>query len=382
MKTFRWMLTFFQIWLAVRVYARMMRSARGERIELTISRPTANPRVAVIVPVLDEIERVGPCLKSLCAQTYSPEKIIVVDGGSTDGTLLLLQRSTRDDPRVCLVDASPVPEEINGKAFGLQRGLEHVRAEMDFVLTIDADVRLHPDALASMLEFARQSGVRAFSIATSQRVAGRGIAIVHPSMLTTLVYRFGIPGRATTRIHEVQANGQCFLVERAVLNRIGGFTTVQSSICEDVTLARSIAASGVAVGFYEGEALVETEMYADAVDAWRNWPRSLPMRDRYSSLQYLLGLMECVFVQATPLWMLILSLIARRRRSAFAKIQAGLLLGRLGVLFGTARAYPNRPWTYWISPIADLPVTLEILRRSRQRTHSWRGRTITTGGKS
>jgi dolichol-phosphate mannosyltransferase len=123
-------------------------------------------------------------------------------------------------------------------------------------------------------------------------------------------------------------------------------------------------------------------MYADAVDAWRNWPRSLPMRDRYSSLQYLLGLMECVFVQATPLWMLILSLIARRRRSAFAKIQAGLLMGRLGVLFGTARAYPNRPWTYWISPIADLPVTLEILRRSRQRTHSWRGRTITTGGKS
>jgi dolichol-phosphate mannosyltransferase len=44
------------------------------------------------------------------------------------------------------------------------------------------------------------------------------------------------------------------------------------------------------------------------------------------------------------------------------------------VLFGTARAYPQRPWTYWLSPLLDLPVVLRLIQRGLQRRHSWRGR--------
>ncbi len=55
------------------------------------------------------------------------------------------------------------------------------------------------------------------------------------------------------------------------------------------------------------------------------------------------------------------------------------MVARIGVLAGTRRAYLTRPWTYWLSPLADLPVTLEIMRRSRQKSHTWRGRTITSG---
>jgi dolichol-phosphate mannosyltransferase len=61
-----------------------------------------------------------------------------------------------------------------------------------------------------------------------------------------------------------------------------------------------------------------------------------------------------------PLWFIFLS---------------GFLLAlRIGVLFGLARAYPKKPWTYWLSPLCDLPVTLRIIQFALRRRHTWRGR--------
>ena len=275
-----------------------------------------------------------------------------------------------------------MPEGINGKAYGLAHGLEAVGRNVDWVLTIDADVRLQPDAITSIVGFAQHAGIRALSVATSQRIEDPLLAALHPAMLTTLVYRFGIPGRASIHVDEVQANGQCFLVDRQLLEQVGGFGDIQRSICEDVTLARLIAASGEPVGFYEAGSLVDVEMYKSAGEAWRNWPRSLPVQDRFSGWKGHLGLAECMMVQAAPLWLFTLGLAFAGVRDWFTQLQAAMLMGRLGVLAGTARAYPDRPWTYWLSPLIDLPVGVEIVRQSRRRTHRWRGRTIDAGEKT
>ena len=120
-------------------------------------------------------------------------------------------------------------------------------------------------------------------------------------------------------------------------------------------------------------------MYTSAGEAWRNWPRSLPIQDRFSGWKGQLGLAECLIVQAAPLWLFVLGLVFSGGRSRFTQLQAAMLIGRLGVLAGTARAYPDRPRLYWLSPVLDLPVAVEIVRQSRRRTHRWRGRTIDVG---
>ena len=68
----------------------------------------------------------------------------------------------------------------------------------------------------SMLAHAGQHALAALSIATRQEIAGLGEGLLHPALLTTLVYRFGLPGNASRAPREVQANGQCFLVRRDV----------------------------------------------------------------------------------------------------------------------------------------------------------------------
>ncbi|MDP9470078.1 MAG: glycosyltransferase [Chloroflexota bacterium] len=374
-------LTVVQAALGARVVWRLVRTARGSRISAAADIETGE-RVAVIVPVLNERSRLGPCLEGLIAQGEEVVQILVVDGGSTDGTPDLVRNYAARDHRIRLIDASSVPDGWNGKAHGLQIGLEQAPPDAAWILTIDADVRPAPLLACSLLAHAQAKQVPALSAATLQELSGAAEGLVHPALLATLVYRFGIPGRATARLSEVQANGQCFLVRRDVLERGGGFQSVRDSLCEDVTLARRIATMGHPVGFFETDGLVSVAMYAGWHDAWRNWSRSLPMRDRYWGAAGPLGLAEVALVQALPLALtpLLLPIRADRVGGAAYVINAALAAVRLGTLAGMARAYRHQPWTYWLSPLADLPVAAQLLASAVRREHRWRGRPIVRGG--
>jgi dolichol-phosphate mannosyltransferase len=195
-------------------------------------------------------------------------------------------------------------------------------------------------------------------------------------MLATLVYRFGPPGREATRVSDVQANGQCFLATRDVLLAHGAFAIVRTSRCEDVTLARSLVASGTPVGFYEAGDLVSVQMHSGWRDAWENWPRSLTLRDRFARFGGWFGLTEVALVQALPLPLAIVLAALYGTHSLTFAVAAVLACVRIGVLAGSARAYVNRPWTYWLAPLADVPVACALIAAALRRRHMWRGREL------
>jgi dolichol-phosphate mannosyltransferase len=363
----------------IRVVLRLARTACGERIEVSDA-PLPGERVTVLVPVLNERDRLGPCLAGLIAQPSEVAEILVVDGGSRDGTQNLVSMFAARDDRVRMVDASPIPMGWNGKAHGLQIGLDHADPCSSWILTVDADVRLEPGLVRSVLSHALRTEVAAISIATTQELSGVAEGIVHPAMLTTLVYRFGIPGHTTRRVAAVQANGQCALYRREPLERTGGFAIARASVCEDVTVARALASNGYAVGFHESDELASVAMYVSWRDAWTNWTRSLPLRDRYSGRTGWLGLTEVTLAQALPLPLLLVLWRSVPRQQFALTINGLLVLVRLGVLRGTARAYAWRPWTYWLSPLADVLVIVQLWRNALRRTHIWRGQVLVREG--
>jgi dolichol-phosphate mannosyltransferase len=227
-----------------------------------------------------------------------------------------------------------------------------------------------------MAAHARVRNVAALSVATRQLLGTPLMAIVHPALLATLVYRFGLPGSEAMRVSDVQASGQCFLAERALLIAHGAFGNVRASRCEDVTLARSLVAAGTPVGFYEAGDLVSVRMYANARETWRNWPRSLTLRDRFAPFGGWAGLTEVMLVQAAPLPLALGLALAHATASLTFAVAAILVCVRAGVLFGAARAYVQRPWTYWLSPLADVPVALALFASALRRRHTWRGRDL------
>ena len=397
-----------QIVAGVRVLARLVRTAGGDRIVAVDDAPGHEGAVSAIVPVLNERQRLGLCLDGLTAQGPELREIVVVDGGSEDGTQELVAMCQENDARVRLVDATPIPADWNGKAWGLEVGARRADPRTPWLLTVDADVRPRSALTASLLAHASQTRLGLLSVATEQELAGWGSGLVHPALLATLVYRSGIPGHATRQPSAVQANGQCMLIRRDLLKSLGGFAAVKVSVCEDVTLARSLAMKGEPVGFYETDGLVSVRMYESGWETFVNWPRSLPLRDHLSGRSWLIGSIEITLVQALPLAIVLLlallnagqrqpvspsSVRGRGGRGVRGSCEPGgrgatawllavnlvLLATRLGILVGTARAYRQPPLTYWLSPLLDLPAVIQVWRNALAREHRWRGRILVQG---
>ncbi len=352
----------------------MARAAGAKRIP-RLAEPPAGATLSAILPVLNESNRVAGALGGLTMQGAWLREILVVDGGSTDETAAIVRWFADRDARIKFMNAPPRPAGWNGKIWNLEVGRKAADPASEWILTIDADVRPAAELTASLLAFAQSESLDALSLATQQDIDGERLALVHGAMLATLVYRFGPPGSRATSIADVMANGQCFLARRSVLDRSFAFESAHDSRCEDVTIARTVVAHGFSCGFYEGENLAGVRMYENAGEAWENWPRSLPLRDRYSSAGLLaLQLAEVVLVQALPLAIVALFAANRNVRStAFYRVNLALALARLGVLVGVSRAYMRPPAAYWLSPLTDLGVALRLVSAVYQREWTWRG---------
>lgn len=376
---------------AIRVAIRLARSASGSRIPTLPAAAAPREAVSVIVPVLNEESRLGPCLDGLMAQPGLVAEILIVDGGSTDRTEEVVRGAAALDSRIGWIDASPPPSNWNGKAWGLQIGFDHAAPASDWILTIDADVRPGPELVSSLLAHMWEHGLDVCSVATPQRVATPAEAMLHPSLLASLVYRYGIPGHAETVPEAVQANGQCFLARALILRSLGGFEVGRDSVCEDVTIARHLARAGFAIGFYEpaDPALVSVAMYTGWRDAWRNWTRSLPMRDASSGRGWWLRMVDMSLLMGMPFafaFAFVLGCRAvapdRGRRGnmtllGFAyRSNGALLLMRWGVAVGMKRAYRDVPVSYWLAPILDPAVVVKLWVSALTRRHRWRGRAV------
>lgn len=367
-----------QIILAMRLLPQFARALAPRRI------PPGNAvapfSLSIVVPVLNEESRLPAALDAILAEAAAvPEliDILIVDGGSSDGTAAVVQSRTSRGPRLQWIDASPVPVDAVGKAWGLLQGTN--RARGDWVLTLDADTIIAPGLIRSLAAFVHSEHLDALSVATRQASPGWMQSLLHPAFLTTLVYRFGPPGYATTDPRRVMANGQCFFASRAALTRSDAIDTSLASLCEDITIARTLARAGHQVGFFESSVPVTVQMYGSAAELWANWPRSLAMRDHVTDGRSAARpFASILLLQAAPLPLLAGSLLLGLP-PWFTLVQAVLFAFRLGVLFGTSRAYARHAASYWLSPLADLPVAARLLHAVVQRRLVWRGRVYERG---
>jgi glycosyltransferase involved in cell wall biosynthesis len=101
--------------------------------------------VSVIVTVLNEREAIERLLQSLAAQTRPPDEVVIADGGSTDGTVDILEAwASSESVSLRLL-------EMPGANISEGRNAAIAAATGDVIASTDAGVRLEPDWLAALV---------------------------------------------------------------------------------------------------------------------------------------------------------------------------------------------------------------------------------------
>jgi len=170
------------------------------------------PALSIVVPVLDEAAGIAAMLQALGPLRSRGAEVIVVDGGSRDGT-----------PELAAPLADRVLSSARGRARQMNAGA--LRAAADVLLFLHADTRL-PDAADHHITAALRAGAGwgRFDV----RISGR------PWMLRVVAACMNRRSRLTG----IATGDQALFVRRALFQQVGGYP--DQPLMEDVELSRRL----------------------------------------------------------------------------------------------------------------------------------------------
>jgi glycosyltransferase involved in cell wall biosynthesis len=110
--------------------------------------------ISVVMPVYNVESYIDAAITSILLQSHSNLEIVVVDGGSTDGTLQRLARIS--DPRLRLVDVGGECQFLPSLNVGIRA------AHGDWIVRMDGDDICHPYRLERQLAFLKANSGASF----------------------------------------------------------------------------------------------------------------------------------------------------------------------------------------------------------------------------
>lgn len=199
-----------------------------------MSRP---PRVSILLPAYNAADTLPACLRSLLRQTEADWECVLVDDGSTDGTLACARQFAAGDERIAVV-----PRAHAGIVAALNAGLAHCRGT--WVARMDADDVMHRgrlEAQAAALE------------GSDWAAAGTHVRLFPRASLTTgrLAYERWLNGIDSPERLRAEAFVECPIAHPALMIRREVLTAVgyrDRGWPEDYDLILRLLAAGLRVG--------------------------------------------------------------------------------------------------------------------------------------
>ena len=173
--------------------------------------------ISIIIPALNEAEQIADTLSALAPLRANGAQVIVVDGGSSDGT-----------PELARSLADAVISAQRGRARQMNAGARHARGEI--LLFLHADCRLPAAADAAIVD----------GLNRARTTWGRfdvTLTGAHP-MLRVI----GAMMNLRSRLTGIATGDQGMFVTRSLFEAAGGFPEI--ALMEDVALSKSLKRYG------------------------------------------------------------------------------------------------------------------------------------------
>lgn len=196
-----------------------------------------NELVSIIIPCYNAEKWIGKCIDSALAQTYKPIEIIVVDDGSSDTSLSIIEKYGNKIRCVSYPNGGP--------GVARNRGLQISKGK--YIQFIDADDYISPMKVKEQVEFLELSnqdiiyGDWCHQVYNDNNTIKSSDYITHQSTKDMIYYVF-----SNNTIHI----GSC-LYKRQVIEKISGFDE-SLRIAEDYDFSVRLTLSGAKFSYQEG----------------------------------------------------------------------------------------------------------------------------------
>ena len=209
---------------------------------IPLGTPPADSGISVVVPTLNDREGLEQLIHALAQQTRAPDEVVVVDGGSTDGTKELLDawRAETDVPVKIIVGQS--------LSIGSARNAGVEAAAHDWIACTDAGCRPVPGWLSAIDAARRDADFVAGVVLIEGRTPfERALALTHypspaeledPGLFVRISHRLFGRGYDPDRV-----GGAYMAFSKAVWSAVGGFPD-ELSASEDHAFSSEVVARG------------------------------------------------------------------------------------------------------------------------------------------
>ena len=322
--------------------------------------------ILVLAPMRNEAENIFEFVSALSSQSgLSKLSVVLINDSSTDKTLEYMREAIKHDSRFSIMDSPVLQSGWLGKVSALHSG--YLSAQAEYIVTLDADVRLKPNALVrsiNQLDDLNLDFVSPYPRQIAKTFSEKLVQpLLHWSWMSTVILRLA---EKSPRKSTAVGNGQFFVVRKSALDTVGGFASVSNQILDDIELARALIAAGFKGVVTEGSAIASTRMYSSFDEIRQGYGKSL-----WKAFGGVFGsVIASLFIFATGVLPVIL---------AVQGYLSGFLIYLLITLTREISALRSRsnPLYAFLHPLSSLLLIYLIcyswLRRGRIQ---WKGRTV------
>ena len=274
-----WALLFASGVANIDFHRRFQRSIRSApRLDPLDEFPQTLPSLSVIIPAYNEAANIAECMESVLTNALpdgAALKLIIADDESTDETRAIANQIADGDPRVEVFTVPPRPTDKpwRGKNWACVQAAK--RIESEYVLFIDADVRLDADAIACALTNAQTYESDLLSCAPRLICGCFSEWLVQPLIALLIAVGFSFEGvNDPNQLDKAAAAGPFMLFRTSAYEKIGGHAAVATNAVEDFELAKVIKTSGFKLRYVLGINAASVRMYRSFADLWEGWTKN------------------------------------------------------------------------------------------------------------
>lgn len=230
--------------------------------------------VSVLIPARNEEKHILDILSDLLSQDYQNIEIIVFDDLSTDSTAVIVSSMSEKDNRIRIVHSCGLPDGWLGKNYACHELAK--QAKGDYLLFLDADVRVGKDLISRTIHFAKKNNLGLLSIFPKQQMLSSGEWVTVPVMNSVLITLLPLILVKKSKFTSLSAaNGQFMLFNSVVYKRNLPHEKLKHNMVEDIAIARFFKQQKVKIACLAGNESISCRMYTGFNEAVNGFSKNV-----------------------------------------------------------------------------------------------------------